>query len=171
MRTKRVIVEKYNPAWKDEFGKIQSEILEAAGDLIVKIEHVGSTSVEGLSAKPCIDLDVVIEDDSLLGLLIERLASVGYIHEGNLGIPGREAFRYSNKPHLMAHHLYVCPKDSAELHRHVVFRDFLRLHPEEARRYGTIKEQAAQLFPYDIEKYIAYKTPCIEELYAMCGLK
>ena len=88
-----------------------------------------------------------------------------------LGIPGREAFRYSSKPHLMAHHLYVCPKDSAELHRHVVFRDFLRLHPEEARRYGTIKEQAAQLFPDDIEKYIAYKTPCIEELFAMCGLK
>lgn len=171
MRTKRVIVEKHNPAWKDEFGKIQSEILEAAGDLIVRIEHVGSTSVEGLSAKPCIDLDVVIEDDSLLGLMIERLASIGYIHEGNLGIPGREAFRYSNKPHLMAHHLYVCPKDSAELHRHVVFRDFLRLHPEEARRYGTIKEQAAQLFPDDIEKFIAYKTPCIEELYAMCGLK
>ena len=115
MKTKRVIVERYNPEWKREFEKIRSEIMAAASDLILSVEHVGSTSVEGLSAKPCIDIDVVIEDESLLGEIIARLSAVGYAHEGNLGIPGREAFKYSDKPHLMTHHLYVCPKNSPEL--------------------------------------------------------
>ena len=171
MKTKRVIVEKYNPAWIREFDKIRLEIMAAASDLILSVEHVGSTSVEGLSAKPCIDIDVVIEDESLLGEIIGRLAAIGYIHEGNLGIEGREAFKYSDKAHLMTHHLYVCPKDSPELHRHLTFRDYLRTHPEAARRYGAVKEEAARLFPDDIDRYIAHKSPCIEGLYAMCGLR
>ena len=133
--------------------------------------HVGSTSVEGLSAKPCIDIDVVIEDASALDAVILGLANIGYIHEGDLGIAGREAFKYSDKPHLMTHHLYVCAKDSAELYRHVTFRDFLRSEPEAARRYGEVKKRAAELFPNDIDKYIEYKSSCIEEIYRQCGLK
>ena len=94
----------------------------------------------------------------------------GYIHEGDLGIPDREAFCYGDKPHLMTHHLYVCPRHSRELHRHITFRDFLRSHPEAVKQYGAVKEEGAQLFPDDIEGYIAHKTPCIEELYRQCGL-
>jgi len=71
----------------------------------------------------------------------------------------------------MKHHLYVCPQYSAELHRHITFRDFLRNNPAEAEKYGSVKEAAARLFPDDIDRYIAYKSPCIEELYRMCGLK
>ena len=73
-------------------------------------------------------------------------------------------------PHLMRHHLYVCPKDSAELHRHVTFRDFLRANPQAAQRYGAVKLEGAQRFPEDIDGYIAHKAPCIAELYALCGL-
>ena len=68
------------------------------------------------------------------------------------------------------HHLYVCPKYSEELHRHITFRDFLRRNSEAVKEYGTIKEKAALLFPNDIEKYIEYKSPCIQELYKECGL-
>ena len=139
--------------------------------MIVGIEHVGSTSVEGLSAKPCIDIDVVIKDYSVFDEVIEKLEAIGYIHEGNLGIKNREAFKYLDKPHLKTHHLYVCPQQSEELYRHITFRDFLRRTPEAVKRYSAVKEKAAQLFPNDIEKYIAYKSPCIEELYRICGLK
>ena len=86
---------------------------------------------------------------------------------GNLGISDREAFCYSDKPHLM---LYVCPQHSRELHRHITFRDYLRSHPDAVKQYGTVKEEAARLFPNDIEGYIAHKTPCIEALYRRCGL-
>lgn len=171
MRTTKVMVTPYNKAWRSDFEKIKSEIEAAVGDLIVGIEHVGSTSVEGMWAKPCIDLDVIIREDTAFDAVVEKLAAIGYIHEGDLGIKGREAFRYSHKPHLRTHHLYVCPQNSAELHRHIAFRDFLRSNPEAVRKYSRVKETAARLFPEDIDGYIAYKSPCIEELYGLCGLK
>ena len=170
MRTARVKIVAYDAAWKVAFETIRKEIEAAVGDLIEGVEHVGSTSVEGRPAKPCIDLDVVIGNTDLLAAVVERLAEIGYIHEGDLGIKGREAFRYEGKPHLMAHHLYVCPKDSEELRRHLVFRDYLRSHPEAVEQYGNVKNAAAMLFPDDIDGYIAYKSPCIEELYKRCGL-
>ena len=171
MRTSKVIVVPYDEAWESDFDKIKNELYHALGDLIVGIEHVGSTSVKGLSAKPCIDIDIVINDYSVFNAVVSRLNSIGYIHEGDLGIKDREAFKYSDKPHLQKHHLYVCPKYSEELHRHITFRDFLRNTPEAVKKYSAVKETAARLFPEDIDKYIEYKSPCIEELYRLCGLK
>jgi len=171
MKTTKVIVLPYDPKWKNDFEKIAEEIRKAVNDIIIGIEHVGSTSVEGMSAKPCIDIDVIIDDYSVFEDIIKRLESIGYFHEGDLGIPGREAFRYSGKPHLMTHHLYVCPKDSPELNRHITFRDYLRNNRDAVKKYSKIKEEAAALYPDDIDKYIAYKSPCIEEIYEICGLK
>lgn len=171
MRTKKVVVMPYDVAWQSAFEKIKDEIEAAIGDLIIGIEHVGSTSVEGMYAKPCIDIDVIIKDYSVFDEIVRRLGAVGYIHEGDLGIKDREAFKYADKPHLMMHHLYVCPKYSEELHCHITFRDFLRSNPEAVKKYSLIKEKAAELFPNDIDGYIECKSPCIEELYDECGLK
>ena len=171
MKTRKVIVLPYDRAWVVAFEAIKAEIEKALGSLIIAVEHVGSTSVEGMSAKPCIDIDVVIKDYTVFDAVVQNLASVGYIHEGDLGINGREAFKYANKPHLMQHHLYVCPQDSEELHRHTVFRDFLKKNPEAVAKYSRVKETAAKLFPDDIDKYMQHKSPCIEELYGLCGLK
>ena len=170
MKTRKVIVLPYDEAWKTAFEAIKSEIESALGKLILGIEHVGSTSVEGMSAKPCIDLDVIIKDDSMLDAVIERLAEIGYIHEGDLGIKDREAFKYVDKPHLMLHHLYVCPRYSEELRRHITFRDYLRHNSDAVKKYSLVKEKAAELFFDDIDKYIEYKTPCIKKLYSECGL-
>ena len=171
MRTGRVVVVPYEEAWASEFEEIKKEIEAEIGDLIFGIEHIGSTSVKGLSAKPCIDIDVIIKDYSVFDEIVNKLGAIGYIHEGNLGIKDREAFKYTDKPHLMMHHLYVCPQYSKELHRHITFRDFLRSNPEAVKKYSTVKEKAAELFPSDIDQYIEYKSPCIEELYMICGLK
>ena len=171
MKTAKVVVVPYDAGWKTAFEAIRKEIADALGDLAVGIEHVGSTSVEGLSAKPCIDIDVVITDYSVFDTVVSKLETIGYIHEGDLGIKDREAFKYADKSHLMKHHMYVCPQSSEELRRHMTFRDFLRSHPEAVKKYGEVKEAAAQLFPDDIDRYIRYKTPCIEELYNQCGLK
>lgn len=169
MRTKNVVVEKWNPKWKDEFERI---VVSLGKDIIynsIKIEHVGSTSVEGLSAKPIIDLDIVIENDKFK--IIKRLLNdKGYEHEGDLGIEGREAFSYSGKEELMTHHLYVCPKDSKELFKHITFRDFLKNNPALASKYSKVKEQAAVLYPYDIDKYMEFKSEIIEKIYKRCGL-
>ncbi len=171
MRTKKVTVVPYDETWKSAFVEIKNELESAIGELIIGIEHVGSTSVKGLSAKPCIDIDVIIKDYSVFDAVVHRLETIGYIHEGDLGIKDREAFKYSDKPHLKPHHLYVCPEYSEELHRHITFRNFLRNNPQAVKKYGAVKESAAKLFPDDIDKYISYKSSCIEELYRECGLK
>ena len=170
MQTVKVIVRPYDPTWRAAFEAIRAELEGVLGDLILGIEHVGSTSVEGMSAKPCIDLDIVIRDYGVFEAVVAALGTVGYRHEGDLGIPGREAFAYTDKPHLYKHHLYVCPQNSAELHRHVTFRDYLRAHPEAVKEYSAVKEAAAALFPADIDGYMAHKSPCIEEMYRKCGL-
>ncbi len=171
MRTRKVVVLPYNVAWQSAFEKIKDEIEETIGDLILGIEHIGSTAVEGMSAKPCIDIDVIIDDYSVFAAVVNGLKAIGYMHEGDLGINDREAFKYSGKEHLQTHHLYVCPKNSKELHRHITFRDFLQSNPEAVKKYSLIKEKAAELFPNDIDGYIEYKSSCIEELYKECGLK
>ena len=169
MKTKRVTVVPYDGAWKSDFEAIKAEIEAAVGELILGVEHVGSTSVEGLCAKPCIDLDVVISNRAMLPGVVRGLAAIGYFHEGDLGIRDREAFRYEGKEHLRMHHLYVCPRDSRELRRHIAFREYLRSHPEAAAQYGRVKTEAAQRFPNDIDGYIRCKAPCIAQLYAAMG--
>lgn len=169
MRTKSVVVEKWNPKWKDEFEKIVASLGKDILYNSIKIEHVGSTSVEGLSAKPIIDLDIVIENDKFE--IIKRLLNdKGYEYEGDLGIEGREAFSYSGKEELMTHHLYVCPKDSKELFKHITFRNFLKDNPALADEYSRVKEQAALLYPNDIDKYMEFKSEIIEKIYKKCGL-
>ena len=170
MAIRNIVVVPYDENWKQCFEKIAEEVSMALGELALSIEHVGSTSVPGLAAKPIIDIDVVIEDESKLHAVINALAKIGYNHEGNFGIPGREAFGYEGKTHLMEHHLYVCPKDSPELRRHLSFRDYLRKHPEAVQEYSRIKEEAARLFPHDIDGYINHKGTLIEKIYREIGL-
>ena len=164
MVTKQVVVEPYQEAWEQSFLDIRAELREAVGDLALGIEHVGSTAVRGLSAKPIIDIDIVIPEGSSFGAVVSRLEAIGYRHEGDLGIPGREAFDYSGKEHLQKHHLYVCPETSAELKRHIAFRDYLRRHPEAAEEYGRIKAEGARLYPYDIDRYLEHKAPFVEKI-------
>ena len=169
MRTKRVVVEKWNPQWKYEYEKIVASL---GKDIIynsIKIEHVGSTSVEGMSAKPIIDLDIVIENDKF-EIIKRLLKDKGYEHEGDLGIEGREAFTYSGKEELMTHHLYVCYQDSKELFRHITFRNFLKDNPALAAEYSRVKEQAAVLYHDDIDKYMEFKSEIIEKIYKKCRL-
>ncbi|OKL50485.1 GrpB family protein [Boudabousia marimammalium] len=165
MRTNHVVVTDYDPRWVEDFEQIAAEIRAVADDLIIGIEHVGSTAVPGLAAKPIIDLDVIISDYTVFSPLVQALHALGYRHEGNLGIEAREAFTYDNKPHLRTHHLYVCPQDSPELARHLRFRDFLRNHPDATKEYGEIKKTAAQLYPHNVEAYLEHKGVFIEEIY------
>ncbi|MBO4407539.1 MAG: GrpB family protein [Clostridia bacterium] len=170
MKGKRISVVPYEARWEKDFLDLRTGIEKALGGLAVGIEHVGSTAVEGLPAKPIVDIDAVIEDRSQLSEAIARLAEVGYRHEGDLGIAGREAFRYEGKNPLPEHHLYVCARDSAELRRHIAFRDYLRSHPEAAREYGRIKEEGAALYPHDADLYIRHKAPFVEGIYRKIGL-
>ena len=196
MAIRNIVVLPYDKKWKQDFLDIKKELAAALGmsqeqgaytleikqelgtsvtrsekrPLALAIEHVGSTSVPGLSAKPIIDIDVVVRAGDVQAA-IQALAGIGYNHEGNLGIPGREAFGYSGKEHLQEHHLYLCPEDSPELKRHLAFRNYLREHPQAVEEYSRIKLEAAALFPHDIDGYINHKSPVIEKIYKEIGIE
>ena len=168
---KHVVVTSYDKTWAKDFIEIRDELYTVLKDLVLGIEHVGSTSVEGLSAKPIIDIDVVIQDRDKLPEVISALQKIGYSHEGDQGISGREAFKYEGKEHLRKHHLYVCAQDAEELRRHIAFRDYLRNNPDAVAEYSRIKEEGAMLYPWDIDKYIEHKSPFIESIYKRIGLQ
>jgi GrpB-like predicted nucleotidyltransferase (UPF0157 family) len=165
-----IVVVPYKEKWVIEFEKIRDEILPVINNDIISIEHVGSTSVPGLWAKPIIDINIIVENTKL-PLVIEKLFDIGYIHEGNLGIEGREAFRYLEKTHLMQHNLYVSTKDSAEYKRQIAFRDYLRVHPSDCKSYSEIKIEMAKKYPHDIDSYIRGKEPVVMEIYQKCGIQ
>jgi GrpB-like predicted nucleotidyltransferase (UPF0157 family) len=157
-----VIIVDYDPAWPVHFEMLHAVVASALGDLALTVEHVGSTAVPGLAAKPIIDMDVVIPSRSDVPTAVDRLSRLGYKHRGDLGIAGREAF--SHPPGLPPHHLDVCARDSEELMHHILFRDYLRAHPDEARAYAQLKRRAASVFREDRDAYTEAKSVFVEEL-------
>src|SRR5210317_917971 len=116
-----VLVNDYDPEWPAQFAVIAEIISEALAGIPHRIEHVGSTAVPGLAAKPIIDIDIVYVIDGDFLKIGKCLYAIGYMHNGDEGIPSREAFKrvHTNTPSRIldsiSHHLYVCPADSAEL--------------------------------------------------------
>ena len=153
----------YDPNWAEEFRMYASELNTALGELAVSIEHIGSTSVMGLAAKPIIDIDVIISSRIVLKKVIETLASIDYIHQGILGIPGREALV---KAEGKSHHLYVCSIDTPNLHNHLIFRDYLRTHPDRIKAYSELKQRLAIQHYNNREMYTESKTKFINNILA-----
>ena len=161
LRTIEVV--EYDPAWAEAFQTYAAKLRTALGDLAMSIEHVGSTSVPGLAAKPIIDMDIVISSRLVLEQAIEKLAELNYVHEGNLGIPGREAFMW---PQGERHHLYVCSVDTPNLHNHLVFRDYLKAHPKAVSAYSELKKKLAKQYRNDMDAYGQAKTEFIQNILA-----
>jgi GrpB-like predicted nucleotidyltransferase (UPF0157 family) len=132
-----LVIEKYDPQWPILFEELRTKLSELPGNMVSAIEHVGSTGVPGLAAKPIIDLDVLLASAAYLPETIRRLATLGYEDQGYLGITGREAFRIP--PNLFAHHLYVCLPNCEEFRRNILLRDYLRSHPAEVSAYSDLK--------------------------------
>ena len=129
---------------------------------MVAIEHIGSTAVPGLAAKPIIDFDVVIASPSDLSEAIRLLGRIGYVHEGDLGIAGREAFL--SPPGGPAHHLYVLSAGATELRRHLEFRDALRADEVLRVKYTALKRSLAQAHQHDRASYTAGKSAFINSI-------
>lgn len=164
---KTIAVVDYDPAWPATFELLRSAIWPVVNDIAAAIEHVGSTAVPGLVAKPVIDLDVVVPSASVVAIAVRRLGTIGYVHRGDLGVPGREAF--AAPASLPRHHLYLCPAGSPALANHLAVRDHLRAHPYLVEEYGTLKKQLAVRFAHDSEGYTAGKTTMLLRILREAG--
>ena len=145
----------YDPQWPVRFEALRAAIWPAIADVALRIEHVGSTSVPGLHAKPILDIDIVTSLANV-SAVIERLARLGYRHLGNLGIVGREALRPPTGS--APHHLYICTERAASLRNHLALRDYLRSNPAAALGYRAEKQRLARRFPRDIDAYTRGKS-------------
>ena len=162
-----VIIVDYDPNWVVTFRKLCDHISESLGDLPHSIDHVGSTAIPGAAAKPIIDIDVVLMSAEDVPRAIRALEQAGYKHLGDLGITGREAFE--SPADLPAHHLYVVVVGGREHTRHVRFRDYLRSHPNETKRYSALKKSLAQEFRNEREAYTEAKTAFIVTILQRAG--
>lgn len=156
-----VEIAEYDRAWPERFRALADRAAAALGGLVLAVEHVGSTSVPGIAAKPVIDLDVVVRPEDVEEA-IQRLATLGYVHRGELGVPGRHAFRAP--PGEAKHHLYLCAAGSAGLIDHLRFRDHLRAHPHAAAEYAVLKRRLAEQHRDDPEAYQRDKSAFIDAL-------
>src|SRR5688572_18583994 len=164
------LVVSYDPEWPRRFAEIRAVIERNIPGKFHAIEHVGSTSVPGMAAKPIIDIDVAVRAGQFEAVR-QRLEALGYEWEGEKGVPGRHSFRLGDNTlssALARHHLYVLEADADELRRNRAFRDYLRGHPEEAARLSAHKLEIAARLAIDLDDdrsaYQEAKAPMVLEI-------
>lgn len=163
----KFLVKAYDPVWAEWFVSLRKLLFEALGDACLSIEHVGSTSVPGLAAKGIIDIDIVFPVDGL-DAVVERLATIGYVHNGDQGVPSREAFNLPDeqkRASFPTHHLYACPQDSPELARHLFFREWMKTHPADRAEYARKKFLLAELCDHDRRLYADVKAMALDRFF------
>lgn len=159
-----IVVQDYDPNWPKYFDEIRKTLSDSFPNKELVIEHVGSTAVPGLAAKPIIDVDIIVNSESEVLTTISKLAELGYQHRGDLGVFGREAFHCPAKPYR--HNLYVCLAGCISLRNHLTLRDHLRKTPLDRDRYGLLKKALAKNFWDSIDDYVDGKTEFILEILA-----
>jgi GrpB-like predicted nucleotidyltransferase (UPF0157 family) len=168
----RDFLQLYDPGWATAFQLLREQLLLVLEDPQADIQHVGSTAIPGLPAKPVLDVDIIIPGPARLRKLEAALVSVGYLSRGDQGIPGRYAFRQADRfvprtsprQSWMAHHLYVCFEDALALKNHLCFRNALRANPDLAEAYGRLKRELVQRPGMDRETYTRAKTTFVLEV-------
>jgi GrpB-like predicted nucleotidyltransferase (UPF0157 family) len=155
----QLVIHDYDPAWPGLFDDLSNKIVTALQPVAARIEHVGSTAVQGLAAKPIIDLDIVLPTSVEIPRAIHLLSALGYVHEGNLGVHEREAFRWP--PGEVRHHVYMLIEGAAELRRHIAFRDALRANTNLRDDYARLKKSLAAHHPFDRDAYTQGKSAFI----------
>jgi GrpB-like predicted nucleotidyltransferase (UPF0157 family) len=156
----------YDPGWRSSFALEANKIKEALGDLDPMIEHIGSTAIPGLCAKPIIDIMVGVRGISDRRI-VRRLDSIGYLIQTDAGDPDRLFFR---KGKVRTHHLHVVDLHGWAYWRHVIFRDYLISHPSWCARYAEIKLVSAQRYRFDRIAYTESKSDFIESVLKIATL-
>ena len=161
------LVERYNPQWASWFLQLHALLGRTLAGHFYAIEHVGSTAVPGMVAKPIVDIDIVMREGQFERIK-SYLAPLGYEHSGDMGIAGREAFQLTGAlaGTLPRHHLYAVERDSNELRAHLAFRDYLRANADARERLSDHKWQLAESLDNDLEAYVDAKSAMMREILA-----
>ena len=158
----------YSPEWPRQFERIAEALRAALAEVpTATVEHVGSTSVPGLAAKPIIDIDVIVPGEDMAAA-IAALESIGYVHRGDLGVADREAFFAPDDD--PRRNVYVCRAGTLNVRNHLAVRDVLRARPDLRDEYGAVKLALAADPSMDIDTYIAGKSGVLQKVLAISDL-
>jgi len=161
-----VIIVDYNPNWPQMYEQEKARIQDAVGEYLIDIQHVGSTSIPGLSAKPILDIMPVIRDIALIEHCVQPLAALDYAYAGENGIPGRHYFRKpidnTTQPSMV--HLHVVEKGHDQWAMMLLFREYLRLHPQSAQQYDILKRELAATYGSDRVGYTDAKAAFVKSI-------
>jgi putative glutamine amidotransferase len=159
-----------DPAWPAMFEEEAGRIRAALGDVAVRVEHVGSTAVPGLAAKPIIDIQVSVDAMVPRHRFVDPLVAIGYVFVPDPTDPDHEFLR-RDVDGVRTHHIHVCPVGSEWERRHLRFRDHLQEHPDDAVRYADLKRRLTAEHPNDVETYTDGKTSFIREVEARAAAR
>ncbi|MDN3018303.1 GrpB family protein [Paenibacillus sp. BSR1-1] len=157
----KVRLSEFNESWAIMFQKETQFLKTIFEDEIIGFEHFGSTSVHGLKAKPVIDMMCIVKDIVKVDSYNHKMSELGYDVAGEWGIPGRRLFRKGGDNRT--HHIHFYQFDNPQIERHLIFRDYLRTHPEEAARYSRFKEDLAERYE-NTSDYSPAKKSFVKEL-------
>ena len=152
----------HDEQWHELFAEEKARLQEAIGDFVLAIEHIGSTSVCGIAAKPILDIAVAISEKANGERCVAPLENLGYIYRGENGIAGR--FYFVKGFPARTHHLHMLLADSLELRNHLLFRDYLRANPQVAAEYDKLKKELASKFGNDRDAYLDGKAAFVESI-------
>jgi GrpB-like predicted nucleotidyltransferase (UPF0157 family) len=169
--SRRVILVDYDPQWPQEYAAECQRLLETVGPWLLAVEHIGSTSVPGLAAKPIIDIMAAVRHLADCVSCIAPLRALGYeyVPEVERLIPERRYFR-KLRAEEHTHHLHIVEYDSPFWRRLLLFRDYLRTHPATAQAYAHLKRELAARFANDVGAYTDAKTAFIRDMEARAAL-
>jgi GrpB-like predicted nucleotidyltransferase (UPF0157 family) len=156
-----MLIVPYDPLWPREFEAEADRIARACEGLPLRLEHIGSTSVPGLSAKPVIDILAGVPVRAQRTPYIAALRQIGYEHKGAYGMPGRNYFRRGVP---RTHHVHMVAWSSELWREWLEFRDHLREHPETMREYDALKRELAAAFVDNKVGYTESKGPFIRSV-------
>lgn len=159
----QVSIEDYSGEWPEAFEEERDRLVAVLGPLALAVEHVGSTSVPGLCAKPVIDIAIGVTDLLTGKECVAALSALGYEYKGDAGIPGRHFFA-KGSPENRTHYVHVEPLNGMLWRNHILFRDYLRCHPDEVVAYGQLKRALAEKFSEDRDAYALGKNNYIESI-------
>ncbi|MBN1458737.1 MAG: GrpB family protein [Armatimonadetes bacterium] len=154
----------YEPAWAEMFREEEARLRTTLGDHVVRIEHVGSTSVPGLHAKPILDIVLAVRDMSQVTTFEQAVAPLGYLHKADNDMPGRLYFVKRLADDRSTHHLNITELGTDCWFSHVAFRDYLRACRESMEEYRELKQELAREHPQDRPAYLAAKEPFIARI-------
>ncbi len=164
----QIVIVPYDPSWPAEFARESAGVAAALAPLALAIEHIGSTAIPGLSAKPIVDIMIGVRRLAEVRQKIDELAALGYTYVPafEAQIPERMFFQRGSP---RTHHVHVVETGSGFWRRQIVFRDYLKAHPELAQEYADLKRGLAARFPDDREGYTQAKTDFVRDVLGRAG--